>query len=385
MSQLQIKAMFYNDSNKAQDYHTHSMFRYFGKLPPTLTKKIIDYNLEEGKGKILELMCGSGTTLLESYLSGRSSIGVDVNPLSVLISRVKTTYLDEDILKGLIEKVKTFLNNNEVNSSYKKYFRPKTHNLDYWFTQDIQDKLSIIKYMIDYPETYLSKDSLEMEDDLKSLLLVTFASIIRKCSNASPKTGRIFRMSEDNTVNPFELMIKRLEINAQAVANLPKDGLKPEVYLRDARDTELEKNQFDLIINHPPYFALYKYSSDVMRFELEWCDFNRKEISSKEIEDGFKTTKAELLDVYVKDMTDVFKEARRLLKKNGKLCVVVSDSTLREEQLPVVESLIKGAESINLRLHEHFIREVSFTQASYHKSANPNIKTNEDHVLYFTK
>lgn len=380
----QIKAMFFNDSNKMQTYSTHSLFRYFGKLPPTLVKRILEENLPKGKGNVLELMCGSGTSLLESLLSGRQSVGIDVNPLSVLISKVKTTYIDKTSLLKFIDEVNEFIVLNYENPECLNYFRPKTINLDNWFTATIQEKLSLIKYMIDHASFLSERSDDAKKEDLKNLLLVSYASIIRKSSNASPKTGRIFRMSEDTIVDPYKLLTKKLNDYVDRISALPEIP-KPEVYLKDARETGLKDNHFDLIINHPPYFALYKYSSDVMRFELEWCDFNRKDIAKNEIEDGFKTTKVELLENYIADMQDVFKEAKRVLKKSGKICVVVSDSTLREEQLPVVKKIIESANNVGLVLEDHYLREVAFTQASYHKSANPNIKTNEDHLMYFKK
>ena len=42
---------------------------------------------------VLDPFCGSGTVLLEAALRGHLAIGVDVNPLARLLSRVKTTRL----------------------------------------------------------------------------------------------------------------------------------------------------------------------------------------------------------------------------------------------------------------------------------------------------
>ncbi|WP_421924954.1 hypothetical protein [Lysinibacillus capsici] len=375
----QIKAMFFNDSNKLQDYATHSMFRYFGKLPPTLVRRILDENNIHKNKKVLELMCGSGTTLVECNIRGTSAVGVDVNPLSVLVSKVKNTYIPLNELLAAQQSIENEI--HIIGEEQNDYFRPTTKNLDYWFTEPIQNDLSSLKYLIDNTERFINNEA--YVQDIKDLFLVTFASIIRKVSNASPKTGRIFRMPEDNTCNVYETYFKKLHTNIYSIQDLPH--VNPIQLLQaDARDTGIDDQKFDLIINHPPYFALYKYSSDVMRFELEWMNFNRRQIAKNEIEDGFKTTKEELLDVYIEDMKNVFVEAKRLLNKEGKLCVVVSDSTLREKQLPVVSKLIEAASEVGLNLDEHFLREVAFTQASYHKSANPNIKTNEDHLMYFT-
>lgn len=376
-----MRVLEYYDSNKKQDYATHPMFRYFGKLPPTLVSYLIDTYCKPN-GNILELMCGSGTTLVESYIKKIHATGVDINPLSVLISKAKTTKIPEDILIKLLVSLENY--SKSIPDEAYNYFRPVTRNLDYWFTQNSQNELSAIKYYIDN-KIYIKNVLSVYEEECSYLLKVTFAGIIRKVSNASPRTGRIFRCKEDNKLKPINTMIDSLKKNIDLINRLDYTNIKYPVLNVDARNTGLERESFDFILNHPPYFALYKYSSDVLRFELEWLNFNRSNIAKNEIEDGFKTTNAQLLNDYILDMKDVFKEMYHLMKNNAISCVVVSDSTLREEQLPVVENLIEAAKMSGLNLKDHYLRPVSFAQASYHKSSNPNIKTNEDHILIFNK
>jgi hypothetical protein len=79
------------ESNARQQYATHAFFRYFGKLPPTVTRRILRESrpyLANGPG--VDLACGSGTTLVEAALLGLPVEGLDINPPSVLTSRVKT-------------------------------------------------------------------------------------------------------------------------------------------------------------------------------------------------------------------------------------------------------------------------------------------------------
>ena len=153
----------------------------------------------------------------------------------------------------------------------------------------------------------------------------------------------------------------------------------------DARATALPDDTFGFILNHPPYFALYKYSSDVLRFELEWARYNRRQIRRNEIRDGFKTTRLDALDEYVADMADVFAEAHRVLQPGGFLCLVVNNSTLRDVRLPVVERLTRRAESTGFTLRRHFDRAVRYAQASYHRSARADKRVNRDHILFFLK
>jgi len=59
---------------------------------------------------VLDPMCGSGTTPCEVLASGRSAIGSDLNPLSVLIATVKSTVVLENPTT-FFDIVSGFLNN----------------------------------------------------------------------------------------------------------------------------------------------------------------------------------------------------------------------------------------------------------------------------------
>jgi len=46
----------------------------------------------------LDPFCGSGGVLVEAKLLGRNSVGVDINPLAVIIAKAKTTPIDSQPL-----------------------------------------------------------------------------------------------------------------------------------------------------------------------------------------------------------------------------------------------------------------------------------------------
>jgi site-specific DNA-methyltransferase (cytosine-N4-specific) len=382
---MQTRVSF-SHTNKSQQYATHGFFRYFGKLPPVATRHILEKCAVEGE-LIVDLMSGSGTTLVEAQLLGYEAVGVEVNPLSVLISRVKTTPIDvKKILKTLdqlltdvrrdvdvIDRLKPF----ESKLGYLANERPDFFNRNFWFEEYIEASLIALKHHI---------KSIE-DEKLRDFFMVAFLSIIRKVSNASVRTGRIFKEAEPSKEDVVLNFIKKVKLMAGGMDdyNTLVKNKKTKIITGDARKSPLKDNSAGFVINHPPYFALYKYSSDVLRFELEWGGFRRKEISKEEIRDGFKTTKISDFDFYLEDMTDVFREAYRILRPQRKFCIVVNDSTLREEQLPVIDSFITVCKEIGFRHSAHEIRDVIGTQAQYHRSANPNIITKEDHLLYFEK
>ncbi|MBI5613364.1 site-specific DNA-methyltransferase, partial [Candidatus Gottesmanbacteria bacterium] len=53
------------------------------------------YQFTEVKNKtVLDPFCGSGTTLVEGILAGHTVIGIDIDPLSAMISKVKVIKVD---------------------------------------------------------------------------------------------------------------------------------------------------------------------------------------------------------------------------------------------------------------------------------------------------
>ena len=52
---------------------------------------------------VLDPFAGSGTTDVEALLNKRHSVGVDVDPFSRYLSKVKTTPLDEETLNWSLE------------------------------------------------------------------------------------------------------------------------------------------------------------------------------------------------------------------------------------------------------------------------------------------
>lgn len=85
-------------------YVTHGYHRYSAKYIPQIPNYLIS-NFSEKADLILDNFMGSGTTLVESKILGRNAIGVDINPLACLISKVKTTNIEDSDLKEILDKM----------------------------------------------------------------------------------------------------------------------------------------------------------------------------------------------------------------------------------------------------------------------------------------
>ena len=86
---------------------THGIHPYPAKFIPQIPRNAI-LALSEPGDTVLDPMCGSGTTLVEALLNYRRAIGVDINPISTMISTSKTSRLspeDEKILLVLRSQI----------------------------------------------------------------------------------------------------------------------------------------------------------------------------------------------------------------------------------------------------------------------------------------
>jgi hypothetical protein len=89
-------------SNKKIDGLTHNYYKYPARFSPEFAKEIILEFTKENDW-VFDTFMGSGTTIVEALANGRYSLGIDINPLSHFITKVKTIPLrqqdEEKILK----------------------------------------------------------------------------------------------------------------------------------------------------------------------------------------------------------------------------------------------------------------------------------------------
>src|SRR5688572_5460589 len=63
---------------------THPFHSYPARLHPATARILVDV---VGGDNLLDPFCGSGTVLVEAQAAGAHAIGVDLNPLAILVAR----------------------------------------------------------------------------------------------------------------------------------------------------------------------------------------------------------------------------------------------------------------------------------------------------------
>src|SRR3989344_6480269 len=144
---------------------THGIHTYPAMMIPQIARRLIYLYGKEAK-TLLDPFMVSGTSLVEASLTShiKEAYGFDLNPLAVLISKVKTT----PIITGILDKELSKIINSE---GYKEI--PKFKNIGFWFKPKVVEQLAIIKTAINNIEN----------KDVKDFFLVAFSETVRNVSN----------------------------------------------------------------------------------------------------------------------------------------------------------------------------------------------------------
>jgi DNA modification methylase len=129
---------FTSDGNMSEDwtfkgadtnYMTHGLHPYPARMIPQVARKLVLRYSNEGD-IVWDPFCGSGTVLVESMLTQRKSIGTDLNPFAIFLSRVKTRPIEPDIIRNAAKRVLTDIKEIDGDSHFRI---PTMPNIDYWF------------------------------------------------------------------------------------------------------------------------------------------------------------------------------------------------------------------------------------------------------------
>ncbi|MFM7382151.1 MAG: hypothetical protein ACKO1W_03710, partial [Microcystaceae cyanobacterium] len=223
------------------------------KYPATMLPQIGIHLLREfniQKGCLLDPYCGSGSSFASGLDCGITEMyGFDLNPLAVLITKVKFTRVSIEELTATVqtlrEQVFEFLKNEK---NVKNLNLPQITNADFWFSREVLNNLKILRHFI-----YQVKD-----ENLRNFLLVPFSETIRECSFTRNNEFKLYRMKPEDILkfNPDVLGVyfKKLQeaIAIYQTVYLPKLDKAIKIQIQHS-EFNLSQQPFDVVLTSPPY------------------------------------------------------------------------------------------------------------------------------------
>jgi len=374
---------------KSTDRATHFIHKYPAKLLQHIPYYLFKNDLFSQKGDtVFDPFMGSGTVLLEGILASRNVIGTDINPLAVLISKVKTRQYDVNLLEAEL---------NNITHKYKKIRKtkfqdPKVINLDHWYDDKTILMLSRLKKVL-----------LEIEDnEIKEFFQVAFSTCIRKYSYADPRVSvpvkintsrfadghwlkkhaldHLRHIKEFDLIEYFEEVSRKNIQRFLELSEMLKNEDKSSVIIFDKdvkalTSKDIKDESVDLIVTSPPYVSAQKYIRS-SRLNIEWLGlgeeetkyYDQKSIGREHIQRselpllqplgnneldtlitkiGKKNmTRAHITLAYMIEMKKTFIELYRVLKNHGYFTMVMGNNTIAGIEFETEKFLRQIAEEV---------------------------------------
>ena len=367
-----------------QSFLTHGLHKYPAKFFPELPRWLIKRYSQENDW-ILDPFAGSGTTNVEALLSRRNSVGIDVDPFSRFISRVKVTPLEETQLK-LAQKVLLEAIFGYRPSLVAESDLPDFPYRDNWFNKEILLELTYLKKQI---------QALDTNDAVKDFFKVCLSSIIRAVSNADDNCTRtVIRKKLNKLVRPSDAInrfLKALSVKVPKTVefsqNYPSGITTNFPDNMDARNIKYEANYFDLAVTSPPYVNAVDYPR-THQLEMYWLGFaqdslttlkkqnvgtesvsanhykHRHEIGVPEADKVMANIfeidprRAYIAFKYLDDMRKNLIEVYKILREGGRYIIVVGNNRIRGQLFENWKYLMPLAENIGFEVETYFGSEI---------------------------
>lgn len=381
---------------------THGFHKYPAKYIPEIPRWAILKFSKEGN-TIIDPFCGSGTTNVEARLNKRNSYAVDVDPIALLLTKVKTTPLDyKELIRVKNSLLRTVYSEKESNL-------PDFPNRDYWFRPRVLDDLAVIYNNINKIEN----------PDIRDFFLVCFSSILKEVSNADPKflyalaISRKMREQNNRKIDAKQTFLEKVNELVPKMISFskicPKDYFF-KIIQKDAKDIRLPDASVDIAVTSPPYLNAVDYPR-AHQLQLYWLGLWKGKLAElKKLYIGTEQVDVQqygklekygnlILDdilqcvyqkdrkrsyiifKYFSDMKNNFNEIKRILKPGKYYCVAVADNLVMKTPVPTHNILMSIADEVGLRTVDYFASVLMMRPHNMRKTE----KMNAEWVMVFQK
>jgi DNA modification methylase len=380
--------------SRHQSFLTHGLHKFPAKFFPELPRYLIGRYSEAGQ-QVLDPMCGSGTVPLEAMLLKRNAIGIDIDPMAQLITRTKTTPIEESVLRDAQERVIRAIGRRRRIHNHTPQI-PEFNYRDTWFQHFVLRELGMIL------ESILD---LDFSDSVTDFLRVVFSSIIRDVSNADPHCTRtvirknlVKKIQSGDTITRFCAALSKQIEGMSELSELGHNQDFGTVRVPDgnATKTGLDDCSINLAVTSPPYINAVDYPR-THQLEMYWLglaeegplsNMKRRYIGTETVYkdeyeqlrvSGLETLDPRLVEIFeqdprrsyiaykfFEDMKQQFQEMARVLKPGGHYCMAIGNNVIRGVEVPSHEILceIATTDEVGFRIEKvffsalirHFIR-----------------------------
>lgn len=435
-SQYKMEHPNRNAKSWSSDYGTHGFHRYVGRFPSHLIRALINSFGATSEDIVLDPFCGSGTTLVEARMLGVKAKGIEISPLSAIISRVKSQFPENgvpvaDLLSELdrfyIDRWNAFLSDRSIKDfNYDEILnRPGNSvnhfsNIERWFSKDALLGTSIIVEFI------LTKNGY-----IKDFLTIALSSKMRSIGNVDVDVVRAeYRKTPRENVDALKLVkgqIRKMSSGITATVAACKDTIGPasdiEIIENSVLTTEIERGSISHIITSPPYGVeslsylrthllsfralesilgvdpynfgegiigseyLYDEIPDVNKFMVKNVSITYRNYFNKLLSAADKSLEQKRIIMmmnFFEDMCGVIKKFSVWLKKNGKVAFIIGNKKIGDSIIPTDKIINEIFGSFGFELKDSIAHKLKTNNSNSQVPWQDRI-IRDEYVLLFQK
>lgn len=385
---------FWNQSDQ-KELSIHKVHVYPAKFPSLIAQKAIEYCKKNNYkvSTVSDIFCGCGTVAVEAKRLGYDFYGCDLNPVAVMIARVKSTTYEVVSVEKYYKEIVERYNGTELKNNYETAIE----RLKYWYVDS------------QYNELYCLKDSIltcVQEDKYKELFLCIFSSILKATSKWLTKSIKPQVDPKKEIHDVMSTFEKQYKFFLKAIKQIDyKKDTKVEIECKNILEVE-KKEYVDLIITSPPYVTSYEYA-DLHQLSTLWLDYatDYKELredsigslynSSKQVYTGLSELEKQIVEKmqdgakrkaverYYVDMNNVVMKAYELLKENGIIVMVIGDTEYKGVKMQNARALAERMLLNRFEILEITKRKISNKFLPTHRDSTGKFSSNKtDRQIY---
>ena len=367
------------------NYGTHGWHRYVGRFPSHVIRALLNHFGADSSSVVCDPFAGSGTTAVECRLLGIPFVGIEICPLSAMITRTKAAFPNDP--KSILAITREFI--SFYNTAWETFAGkrdigrishgaileregnsiPSFANVERWFSKEALLGTSIA---VEF--------GMKQEGFAREAVLVALSAKMRSIGNVDVDVVRAeYRNTPRTNVDVEKLVARQLtkmagDISASLISHPDLIGSGQDITVHEGSvlDIDLGEGSVSYIITSPPYGIeaisylrthLLSYRSLIAHLGHDPYDTREKTIGSEylvetEKDAGIRSTahsqtcwtffeknqqdenakysqrRAAMMQ-FCDDMLTVGERMARWLKPGGQLAFVIGNKRLGDEVIPM--------------------------------------------------
>jgi hypothetical protein len=332
---------------------------------------------------VVDPMSGSGTVIALGKAQGHRCIGIDVDPLAVLTSRVWTRPLNIEAVRRdaarVLRRALVLAKAITVGGAYPPKADEQTRKfVRYWFDPVARRQLTALSAEIRRVRNVPNRDALWCA--FSRLIVTKQSGVSLALDLAHSRPHRAFTRAPKLPFTAFADAVEKV-LEGVLKSGAKKVGPRATIRLGDARHLRIPSGSVDLVVTSPPYLNAIDYLR-CSKFSLVWMGHSverlreirsesigaeigqaadpqtDKEVSNLKMTPELPARFLAMLRRYVADTRAVMKEVSRVLRPRGRAIYVVGENTIRGTFVPTGKLVSAIAAQSGLRLLQRRMRKL---------------------------